>query len=269
LILTKRIALVWPVQGFLLAYLHFDSLVEMCTVKAIRTALDKLSALDIPSVDSAAYDSAYAAAMERIGSQSPHRAELGRQALAWIVHGRGPFTTLQLQEILGVEIGEHELDRDNCPDIDVMISACAELVTIDDEKQIIRLVHYTTQEYFDRTRQIWFPNAQAMITAVCTTLLSFKVCESAEFLTKFYSLSLVSPRVWSHNYAVRHWAYHEKRAPSDAIVKMFLTLARTSNVGPWEVKLRCTLHVTQIMQALVKCQPGTSVHTVHGELHLT
>ena len=47
-----------------------------------------------------------------------------------------------------MEPNDVELRDDNLQDIEVMLSVCARLVTIDDESQIIRLVHYTTQEYF-------------------------------------------------------------------------------------------------------------------------
>jgi hypothetical protein len=33
-----------------------------------------------------------------------------------------------------------------------MVSVCAGLVTIDEESNIIRLVHHTTQEYFERSQ---------------------------------------------------------------------------------------------------------------------
>lgn len=56
-----------------------------------------------------------------------------------------------------------------------MVSACAGLVTSDEESRIIRLVHYTTQEYFERTQTSWFPNAQDDITKVCITYLSFNI----------------------------------------------------------------------------------------------
>jgi hypothetical protein len=39
-----------------------------------------------------------------------------------------------------------------------MVSVCAGLVTVDEESNIIRLAHYTTQEYFNQTREKWFLN---------------------------------------------------------------------------------------------------------------
>ena len=54
-----------------------------------------------------------------------------------------------------------------------MVSVCAGLVTVDKESDIIRLVHYTTQEYFERTKRDWFPEAETKITETWVTYLSF------------------------------------------------------------------------------------------------
>ena len=71
-----------------------------------------------------------------------------------------------------------ELDEDNIPEIEDMVSVCAGLVTVDKESGIIRLIHYTTQEYFERTQASWFPNAQTDIAKTCVTYLSFDTFET-------------------------------------------------------------------------------------------
>jgi hypothetical protein len=55
---------------------------------------------------------------------------------------------------LAVEPNEAELDLENIPDVEDLLSVCAGLVIIDQESAIIRLVHYTTQEYFERIRDL-------------------------------------------------------------------------------------------------------------------
>ena len=55
---------------------------------------------------------------------------------------------------------------------------CAELVTVDEESDIVRLVHNTMQEYFEQTQNRWFPNAVVKVTTICVTYLSFSVFES-------------------------------------------------------------------------------------------
>ncbi|KAI9773868.1 MAG: hypothetical protein M1840_006094 [Geoglossum simile] len=152
---------------FLLAQLHLDSLMGKRSPKAVRAALTRL-----PS-GSEAYDNAYEDAIERIQGQVTDQEELAKQVLSWIVCARRPLTTAELQHALGVEVGELELDEDNLPQIEDMVSVCAGLVTVDEESGIIRLVHYTTQEFFERTQKQWFPNAEDNIAEICVTYLSF------------------------------------------------------------------------------------------------
>ena len=59
-----------------------------------------------------------------------------------------------------------------------MVLACAGLVTVDEESNIIRLVYYTTQEYFERMNKRWFPNAETDITTIYITYLLFTDFES-------------------------------------------------------------------------------------------
>ena len=77
---------------------------------------------------------------------------LGRNILSWIICAKRPLTTYELQYALAVKAGDSKLDKDNLREIEDMVSVCAGLVTIDKDSNIVRLVHYTTQEYFERTK---------------------------------------------------------------------------------------------------------------------
>jgi hypothetical protein len=132
------------VPRFLLAQLHLDSLIRKRSPKAIRAALERLPK------GSEAYDQAYCEAMERIEGQVADSQELAKQVLSWITCAKRPLTTSELRHALAVEKGESELDEENLPEIEDMVSVCAGLVTVDEKSEIIRLVHYTTQEYFER-----------------------------------------------------------------------------------------------------------------------
>ena len=160
---------------------------------------------------SGAYDHAYEDAIERINGQIKDQEELAKQVLCWITCAKRPLTTSELQHALAVEVGEPQLDEDNIPQDEDIVSVCAGLVTIDEESSIIRLVHYTTQEYFDRTWQKWFPNAQADIAIICVTYLSFDEFESGicqndeEFEEQLQSNQL-------YDYASHNWGHHAREA---------------------------------------------------------
>jgi hypothetical protein len=64
------------------------------------------------------------------------------------------------------------------PQIKNIVLVYAGLVTVNKESNIIRLVHYTTQEYFDRTQEKWFSNTDTNITIICVTYLLFNKFKS-------------------------------------------------------------------------------------------
>ncbi|KAL2860013.1 hypothetical protein BJX68DRAFT_251851 [Aspergillus pseudodeflectus] len=104
-------------------------------------------------------DSAYQRVMERIEDQREGLRRLAKRALSWIVCSMRPLQPLELQHALAVEDNKSELDEKNMPNLADLVSACAGLVTVDGDSKIIRLVHYTAQEYLERTWTVWFPGA--------------------------------------------------------------------------------------------------------------
>lgn len=189
---------------FLLAQLHLNSLRGKTSPKKIQQALQKLP------TGSDAYDSAYTEAMERIEGQLEDEKELAKQVLSWITCAKRPLTTVELQQAIAVEIDEPELDKENFAAIDQMVSVCAGLVTVDEESNVIGLVHYTTQEYFNRKQNYWFPDAETYITTICVTYLSFDtfelICsEEQAFQERLYLYPFVE-------YAARNWGHHARKA---------------------------------------------------------
>ncbi|KAF4957091.1 hypothetical protein FSARC_11400 [Fusarium sarcochroum] len=166
-----KIKILESVQGmFLLARLHLDSLVGKRSPKAVRTILENLSS---NSNASKAYDTAYNDAMERIQDQIADRASLGKEALMWISCAKRLLSPLELQHALAIESESQEFDEENLSEIEDILSACAGLVTVDENGNTIRLVHFTTQEYFERTQGHWFPRAASELTIKTMTYLSF------------------------------------------------------------------------------------------------
>jgi ankyrin repeat protein len=166
--------------------------------------------------------SAYEQAMERINGQREGFQLLAKNVLSWITYAKRPLTISELQHALAVEDGESELDEDNLPEIEDMVSVCAGLVTVDEESNIIRLIHYTTQEYFERTRGILFPNAEADITTTCITYLSFSIFDSG-FCQRDENLEERLRDNPLYEYAARNWGRHalEASQTEDLIMKFF------------------------------------------------
>ena len=188
-----------------MAQLHLDSLTDKTTLRAIARALEKLPK------GSGALDQAYQEATQRINGQNAGLKKLAWQVLSWITCAKRPLNSVELQHALAVEPGDIELGKDNLQNIEEAISFCAGLVTIDDESHIIRLVHYTTQEYFERTQKDWFPDAEIDITQTCVTYLSFNnfgqgCCRTDdEFEERLLSNHL-------YKYVAQNWGHHARKA---------------------------------------------------------
>ncbi|KAF1362415.1 hypothetical protein EJ07DRAFT_106802, partial [Lizonia empirigonia] len=114
-----------------------------------------ISALKNLSKGSGALNDAYDQAIIRIDGQFQNDRTLAKNVLSWISYAQRPLTTRELCHALAVEEGDEELDLDNIPDVEDILSVCAGLVTVDEESQIVRLVHYTTQDYLEGIREEW------------------------------------------------------------------------------------------------------------------
>lgn len=152
--------------------------------------------------------------MKRIEGQMSDQTEMAMQVLAWITCAKRPLTTAELQSALAVEINESDFDEDNLPDLIDMVSVCAGLVTIDEQSNVIRLVHYTTQEFFERNQSTWFPNANCYIGSICVAYLSLDIFKTGHCRTREELISRVDHHPFGV-YAAHFWGYHIRERESD------------------------------------------------------
>lgn len=200
---------------FLLAQLYLDSLKDKTSVTEMKSALKKFrkQSQQGPGEDGKrdVLEQAYDQAVERIDSQMTGFRLLGRKTLSWICCAKRPLTTYELQHALAVKTGDTELDKDNLRGIEDVVSVCAGLVTVDEESNILRLVHHTAQKYFERAQKVWLQDAETEITTACVTYLSFNTFERGpcvtdeEFEQRLQQNSL-------YGYAARNWGHHARRA---------------------------------------------------------
>lgn len=175
-----------------------------------------------------AYNTAYTEAMERIQGQRKGYRDLAIQALSWITCTERHLTTTELRHALAIQNDISELDKDNITEIRLMVSVCAGLVIVDEESNIIRLVHHTTHEYFKWTWSTWFPDAQTDITRRCVTYLLFDAfktgfCETDEELEGRLQLNVL------YDYASRNWGIHARKGLNKEIELLILNLLESKD----------------------------------------
>ncbi|KAL9630679.1 MAG: hypothetical protein Q9204_004595, partial [Flavoplaca sp. TL-2023a] len=116
----------------------------------------------------------YEETWKRIEQQNLEHRDLGKRILSWLIHAIRPLKVQELSHALATRKGDKFLDTERLDARDSLLPCCHGLVVIDDETQIIRLVHYSTQEYLYQHRSNLFPDAQCNILSTCLTYLSFE-----------------------------------------------------------------------------------------------
>lgn len=95
------------------------------------------------------------------------------QILLWVVYATKPLTVKELQHALAameLEQEDNMIDDNDLYSKYLMVAVCAGLVFID-EKDAIRLVHYSAQEYLLQNQEVLFPLAERKIRKTCMKYL--------------------------------------------------------------------------------------------------
>ncbi|KAF7188221.1 Ankyrin-3 [Pseudocercospora fuligena] len=234
------------VQGmFLLARLHMDTLKSKTSPRDIVDSLQSL-----PD----GYNGAYEAAMARVNNQDDGHRRLANRVLMWVVCAKRPLLANELHHAIAIRHGDKVLRTDGLIRIELLVAACAGLVALRDSSMeakdgvksglVVHLAHYTTQEYFDRTRETWFSKAELLMSQSCLSYLTLhhfetEPCEDdAELESRLGQYPFFE-------YAAKCWGLHA------------LTLEMEGNEDDWKVLLRAIapfLHSTRLTDAAIQVQ---------------
>ncbi|KAF8327084.1 ankyrin repeat-containing domain protein [Amanita rubescens] len=187
-------AIVDSCQGmFLMATFHIEALGKKHNAGEVLETLRVL-----PKTFPDIYDDA----MNRIESDNEN-SELALKVLSFLVYARRQLTLRELQHFLAVRPGDTDFRDEYVTDGDVLLSVCAGLVVIDDETGVVRLVHFTAQEYFDNIRTSKFPVGDQEMGHACLIYLSFNTFRmlSQSLLDSLGRYALLE-------YIIQYWHLH-------------------------------------------------------------
>jgi hypothetical protein len=157
--------------------------------------------------------------LQRIEHQAPEQRELARRVLSWVFRAKRALSTGELQHAVVVDMNMKHLDRDFLPDVELLDALCVGLVTVDKETNVVRLVHYTTQVFFEK-RHDFLRSSHSLLARTCITYLSFdgfavavsrSPDEFEDRLSK-YDLFIYTATEWAHH--LRSYTLHEKHDKS-------------------------------------------------------
>ena len=214
-----------------------DSLSDKTSIKMVKKALDALPK------GSKALDVAYDGAMQRVNSQLEGYRHLANQLLGWLTYSERLMSVEEIEYALAIEPGESRLDEDNFSDVIEVVGYCAGLVIVEEDNGYtgsLRLVHYTTQEYFRQNSGKHLVDAQQDIAMSCLTYLLYEEFgdgwayeleeEDDDVYTSYYPCERVAEaRLDKYpflRYAARHWASHASVCEQQAIKNLTMTFAR-------------------------------------------
>ena len=149
-----------------MARLHLDSLKHKTNLGDLRKTVEQFPQ---------GLDELYADTGTRVMNQNPEWRTLACQTLGWLSSAFRQLKIEELRHALTVRSGDTVLDSERLPAVDILCESCHGLVTIDEESRIVRLVHRTAQDFFDRHRAQYFSDIHTQITRTCLDYLMFDV----------------------------------------------------------------------------------------------
>ena len=196
---------------FLLVSLNIDAILQEPTIHRRRQKLNSMT-------DGLGLGDAYSATLDRIKGQGGEKARLGMAALMWISHAERPLKPHELLHALAIEIGSPDLNSDNILSIGTLLACCQGLIVIDKEASIVRLIHFTLQEYLRAHPQL----LGAAHSTIAETCLSYLNLQQVKALSTTPSPDLRGTPFLE--YSSLYWGTHAKRDLSDRAKLLALKL---------------------------------------------
>ncbi len=182
-------------------------------------------------------DETYDKAMLRVRGQEPVKTTCAFKVLSWVLFAQRPLKIEELRCALAIEENDSYPSEDALPDADSLLSACGGLIVVDDS-EVVRFIHFTAQQYFNRASHSEFSSAHAYLATVCITYLSFSVFASGtcgdSSRKEFDRLQKRLKENVILGYAAEHWGDHVRECRDvdpaiHAMVRKFFT--RNANVS--------------------------------------
>lgn len=137
------------------------------------------------------------------------RSKQATTVLSWIFRAKRPLLVAELLQAIAVSVDEHKasLHEHRREQLTEILDACFGLVVIDEERSVIRFVHFTVQEYLQVRPSIL--HGECEIARTCLTFLTFEsfarnLCRNDKDLKEKVS------RFPLLEYAARYWGVHGK-----------------------------------------------------------
>ena len=178
---------------FLLARLQMDLLVNQTSARNVSRALQSLPEK---------LNETFCDAIDRIKSQSQEYWQLARQIISWIFYAKRPLKISELREMLAVEPKDTNFHPSGLHEKDLILEVCCGLVSIEEQDETVRLVHYSLEEYLTTCWHRYWPEAEETVAATCLASLTL---EGLSIYVRWDCMPVHPHSFW---YAHRYWSEH-------------------------------------------------------------
>ena len=206
----------------------------------------------------------YKERLDRINHQDPDHRNFALRILGWLTHAVRPMKVQELRHALAVRQGNKAIATRDLDMEDLFVPCCHGLVAIEQETQIIRLIHHTAQQYLDDDRLPMFSEIQAQILGTCLTYLSFSEFERGRCTFQSFD------NVWEVNEVANGKRIAKRRFLPDRLSKFpFLHYAASSwgwhatgDVGlSHEKKILTFLQSPMLLESAAQVQDSDLLYT--------
>lgn len=186
-----------------------------------------------------ALDDAFEATLQRIQNQPENRRALGEKALMWMSHAQRPLRIGELVDVLALKSSERSLNQRHRPSPRLLLECCFGLVSLDEESSVLRLVHYSVQEYLLDHRSRLFPFGQEIVAEKCLRYMLFDAFNTGSCSSKAGIVSCLSDYPF-YGYNCRYWGRHVQIAVGERIQNLAMEflqsrphVARSYQLSQW------------------------------------
>ena len=183
-------------------------------------------------------DDALEETLQRVQRQPEKRKMLGMNALMWISHAMRPLKVAELMEALAIKMGATSLNPKFQRSQTIIVACCLGLVTVDKKSSVIRLVHYSVQEYFREHQSRIFPLGEKRIAEHMITYLISEDFASGSRREEKELRALICDHPFT-TYATRHWGHHVRKSNDGDTEKLTLQLLRS------DLHRACSIQIAQ------------------------
>ena len=120
-------------------------------------------------------------------------------------YSKRPLSLDELRQALAVKSGRKSLDTHLLPSLKTLVDVCAGLITVEEESNTVRLIHYTLKEFLQgHLGRLRDPNIH--MAQVCLNYLLFD--DFNRDIESFYQLERLRQNMPFLSYAASYWRHH-------------------------------------------------------------